>query len=210
MRPQSLIKLGILAVDIIVAGVFASNLAVDSAAKGKIYSSVELIPHRRIGLVLGCPKRVSDGRMNLFFIARVNAAAELYRQGKVDYLVASGDNRTPGDDEPEDLKHALVDRGVPAEKIYMDYAGISTHDSVVRARDVFGQTDFTVISQKFQNQRAIFIANHSKLDAIGFNAQEVFSGRTVAREALARAKAVLYVYAIHIRPLFVGWTSRRT
>jgi SanA protein len=194
VQSQSLIKLGMLAIDIFVAGVFASNLAVDSAAKGKTYSSIELIPPRQIGLVLGCPKRVSDGRMNLFFVARVDAAAELYRQGKVNYLVASGDNRTPGDDEPADIKQALIDRGVPAEKIYMDYAGFSTLDSIVRARDVFGQIAITVVSQEFQNQRAIFIANHSRLDAIGFNAQEVFSGKTVVREALARAKAVLGVY----------------
>jgi SanA protein len=199
--------IGLVIVDIVSAGALVAHLVVAGAARGKTYSDVGLIPHRRVGLVLGCPQRVSDGQLNLFFLARVKAAAELYRQGKVDYLLASGDHSTPGDDEPADLKSALISEGVPAEKIYVDYAGFRTLDSVVRARDVFGQTAITIVSQEFQNQRAVFIANHSRLDAIGFNAPEVFSGRTALRESLARVKAVLDVCCLApMRPRFVGAT----
>jgi SanA protein len=206
IRRRKLIGFGLVVVDIVVAGAFAANLVIARAAKGKTYSDIGLIPHRRAGLVLGCPKRVSDGRPNLFFLARVEAAAELYRQGKVDYLLASGDKSIPDDDEPADLKSALISRGVPAEKIFMDYAGFRTLDSVVRAKEVFGQTEITIISQEFQNQRAIFIANHSRLDAIGFNAPEVFSPRTVVRESLARVKALLDVYLLRVQPRFPGQT----
>ncbi|PYK92351.1 MAG: protein SanA [Verrucomicrobia bacterium] len=201
IRGRKLINFGLVAVDIVVAGAFAANIVITHAAKGKTYSDVTLIPHQRVGLVLGSPKRVADGRLNLFFLGRVKAAAELYRQGKVDYLLASGDNG-PGDDEPADLKSGLISQGVPAEKVYLDYAGFRTLDSVVRAKEVFGQTQITIISQEFQNQRAIFIANHSRLDAIGFNAPDVFSGRTVIRESLARVKAVLDVYLFHTQPRF--------
>lgn len=197
---------GLVAMDILIAGAFAANIVIARAAKGKTYSDVALIPHRRVGLVLGCPKRVSDGQLNLFFLARVKAAAELYERGKVDYLLASGDNSIPDDNEPADLKNALISQGVPAEKIYMDYAGFRTLDSVVRAKKVFGQTEITIISQEFQDQRAIFIANHSKVDAIGFNAPEVFSGTTLVRESLARMKAVLDVYLFRTRPRFMGQT----
>ncbi len=199
-----LIEFSLMAVFIVAAGTFAANTVVTVAAKGKTYSDVRMIPHRRVGLVLGCPKRVWDGRLNLFFLARAQAAAELYQQGKVDYLLVSGDNGTPSDDEPADLKAALSSRGVPGEKIYLDYAGFRTLDSVIRAKEVFGQTEITIISQEFQDQRAIFIANHSGLDAIGFNAPEVLSGRILVRESLARVKAVLDVYLFRMRPRFVG------
>ena len=153
--------------------------------------------------MLGCPQRLPDGRYNLFFEARVRAAADLYRQGKVDYLLASGDKSTPDDDEPADLKRDLMSQGVPGGKIYLDYAGFTTLDSVFRAKELFGGDEITIISQEFQNQRAIFIANHTGLDAIGFNADDVFTVKNVVRESLARVKAGLdiYVFRKRWRPL---------
>jgi SanA protein len=197
-RPK-LKTLSLLAVDFIVGAAFAANLVVVSAARNRTYSDVGRIPHRSLGLVLGCPIRVSDGRLNLFFLARVRAAAELYRQGKVDYLVATGDENTPEDDEPAELRSRLITEGVPIEKIFMDYAGFSTLDSVIRAKELFGQSRITIISQEFQNQRAIFIATHSGLDAIGFNAADVFSVRNVVRESLARVRAMVDVYLFRTR-----------
>lgn len=196
---RNVLIFGLLVVDFVVAVAFAANFAIASAAKNKTYSNIGRIPHRRVGLVLGCPEHLSDGRLNLFFQARVRAAADLYRQGKVDYLLASGDKSTPNDDEPADLKRELVSRGVPGEKIYLDYAGFSTLDSVFRAKDLLGRNEITIISQEFQNQRAIFIASHTGLDAIGFNADDVFSVRNVLRESLARVKAALDVYVFRKR-----------
>ena len=196
---RNVLIFGFVVVDFVVAGAFAANFAIASAARNKTYSDIGQIPHRRVGLVLGCPERLSDGRFNLFFQARVRAAAELYRQGKVDYLLASGDKSNPDDDEPADLKRELVSQGVPGEKIYLDYAGFSTLDSVFRAKDLFDRNQITVISQEFQNQRAIFFANHTGLDAIGFNADDVFTVRNVLRESLARVKAGLDVYVFRKR-----------
>lgn len=204
---RNVLIFGLVVADFVIAGAFAANLAINRAAKNKTYSDIGRIPHRRVGLVLGCPERLSDGRFNLFFQARVRAAAELYRQGKVDYLLASGDKSTPGDDEPADLKRELVRQGVPGEKIYLDYAGFSTLDSVFRAKDLFDGNEITIISQEFQNQRAIFIANHAGLDAIGFNADDVFSVRNVLRESLARVKAGLDVYVFRKRWRPLGQTA---
>jgi SanA protein len=204
---RSVLIFGLVVVDFVVAGAFVANFAISSAAKNKTYSDIGRIPHRRVGLVLGCPERLSDGRFNLFFQARVRAAAELYRQGKVDYLLASGDKSTPDDDEPGDLKRELVSQGVPGEKIYLDYAGFSTLDSVFRTRDLFDRNEITIISQEFQNQRAIFIANHTGVDAIGFNADDVFSVRNVLRESLARVKAWLDVYVFRKRWRPLGQTA---
>ena len=165
------------------------------------------VPHRRVGLVLGCPKRVFGGWPNPFFESRIAAAAELYHHGKVDYLVASGDNHLQGYDEPTDMKNALLDKGVPADRIYLDYAGLRTLDSVVRVKEIFGQGSVTIISQKFHIQRAIFLADHHGIDAIGFAAPDVaprYALKTLWREQFAKVKAVLDVYLLHKQPHFLG------
>jgi len=131
------------------------------------------VPHNRVGLVLGTSNRLRNGSPNPFFNYRIAAAVSLYRQKKIDYLVVSGDNSQKHYNEPEMMKTALVKRGVPANRIYMDYAGLRTLDSVVRCRKIFGQSRFTIISQAFHNQRALFIAQHYGLDAVGFNARDV-------------------------------------
>jgi SanA protein len=204
---RKLLKLAVAASVISAVATFAANRAVAKAAKGRTYSDLAAIPHRQVGLVLGCQKYSSGNRPNLFFQNRIAAAVELYRGGKVDYLLVSGDNHTRGYDETTDLRNALIEQGVPADKIYADYAGFRTLDSVVRAKEVFGQTEVTIISQQFHNQRAIFIANHRGLDAIAFNAPDVDSYEsfgTRVREQFARVKAVLDIYVLNKQPHFLG------
>src|SRR5581483_2312434 len=96
----------------------ASTLAVIRAARGKTYSDVAATPSRRVGLVLGTSPRLGNGDPNQFFEARMDAAARLFRAGKVQYLIVSGDNHTRGYDEPSEMKAALVARQIPADRIY--------------------------------------------------------------------------------------------
>ena len=190
-----------------VLSLIVAKIVIARAAKDKTYSDVSLVPHRRVGLVLGCPKRVFGGWSNPYFENRIAAAAELYHHRKIDYLVVSGDNHVQGYDEPTDMKNALVDKGVPSARIYLDYAGFRTLDSVVRVMEIFGQDKVTIISQEFHNQRAIFLADHHGIDTIGFNAPEVglrYGLRTVGREQFAKVKAVLDVYLLHKQPHFLG------
>ena len=177
------------------------------AAKSKTYSNVSQVPYRSVGLVLGCPKQVFGGYPNPFFENRIAAAAELLLNKKVDYLVVSGDNHVQSYDEPTDMRDALVEKGVPKDRIYLDYAGFRTLDSVVRVKEIFGQERVTIISQEFHNQRAIFLASHHGIDAIGFNAPEVaqrYAFKTHVREQFAKVKALLDVYAFHMQPHFLG------
>ncbi|WP_239027031.1 SanA/YdcF family protein [Geomonas oryzisoli] len=177
------------------------------ATAGLTYDSIEKIPHRRVGLLLGCSRMLSGGRANLFFAHRVEAAAELFRARKVDYLLVSGDNRRKEYNEAGDMREALIKAGVPAERIYCDYAGLRTLDSVIRAREVFCQDEITVISQRFHNERAIFIGMHNGIDAIGYNAADVDaynSFRTRCREQLARVRTVLDVCLLSTAPRFGG------
>ncbi len=191
----------------ILLAVMGAGVVIHSATKGRTYSDVTRIPHRRVGLLLGCSRMLSDGRKNLFFQTRVEAARKLFRSGKIEYLLVSGDNRTKGYNEASDMKASLIKAGVPADRIYCDYAGLRTLDSVVRARDIFCQKQVVIISQKFHNQRAIFIATHNGIDAIGFNAADVDaydSFKTRCREQFARVRTLLDVYLLKTKPRFLG------
>jgi SanA protein len=187
--------------------VIGAGFLIRQAAKGRMYSDISSIPFRRVGLVLGCSRTLSDGRPNVFYDYRINAAAQLFKEHKVEYFIVSGDNHVVGYDESTDMKESLVKAGVPANRIYCDYAGFRTLDSVVRAKEVFGQTNITVISQEFHNQRAIYIAQHRGMDAIGFNAQDADARtgfKTKVRDQLAQVMTVLDVCLLERHPKFLG------
>src|SRR5215813_943272 len=175
MLRKVLLILLLLAV-LIVASAMGTLALVRRASAGRLYSSTSQIPYRRVGLVLGCKKKMGDGTPNPFFDNRLRAATELFKAGKIDYFLVSGDNHVRGYDEATDMKDALLQAGVPPHRIYSDCAGFRTLDSIVRARDVFGIREMTVISKEFHNQRAIFLASHHGVDAIGYNAQDADLG----------------------------------
>ncbi len=186
--------------------IIVANYAVEKAAQNRIYSNIEQIPYNKVGLVLGTSKYLRNGQLNAYFYFRIKTAADLYKHHKIDYILVSGDNGNTNYNEPEDFKNALIELGVPANRIFLDFAGFRTLDSVVRAKEIFGQKKFTVISQKFHNERAVFLAKHFDIDAIGFNAKDVnsFGGlKTQLREYLARAKAVWDIFW-GVQPKFGG------
>ena len=106
-----------------------------------------LIKKNKVGLVLGTAKVLQNGRLNLYFKYRIEATVALYKEGKIEFVLVSGDNSVKGYDEPTDFKDELVKRGIPPEKIFLDYAGFRTLDSVIRAKEIFGQEQITIISQ---------------------------------------------------------------
>ncbi len=185
--------------------IFLSAALVERASKNKLYDSVEFIPHNRVGLLLGSAKAV-NGLINLYYKYRIEAYVELYQAGKIEFVLVSGDNGRVEYDESSDMKDDLVALGVPEEKIYLDYAGFRTLDSVVRAKEIFGQTELTIISQEFHNKRALFIARQKGIEAIGYNAKDVqgpYGIKTNLREKLARVKMVLDVLMAK-QPKYLG------
>ena len=159
-----------------------------------------------MGLLLGTGKLLSNGYENLYYRYRINAAADLWKAGKIKYLVISGDNSRKGYDEPSDMRADLMLLGVDSAAIYLDYAGFRTFDSIVRLREIFGQTKVTIISQLFHNQRAIYIAKREGIEAIGFNARDVsqkIGWRVKFREKLARVK-VFVDFVTGKKPKFLG------
>ena len=171
------------------------DIAVKATAHGRTYDNVSDIPHNRVGLLLGTNSTTPRGTHNYYYTHRINAAAELFHAGKVDYLLISGDNSSKHYDEPTMMRDSLLLHGVPADRIVLDYAGFRTLDSVVRAKEVFGQSSFTIISQKFHNERALVQARHYGIDAIAYNADDVILGypwvKVQCRERLARVKLYL-------------------
>lgn len=183
----------------------ADSLVVRNAAD-KIYYTAEDVPPNRVGLFLGTGKYLSNGNINLYYKFRIEAAVKLYKAGKIDYILVSGDNSTTEYDEPSTIKSDLISKGVPGDKIYLDYAGFRTLDSVVRSKEIFGQKSITVISQKFHNERAIYIARNNDMEAIGFNARDVnvsYGFKTQLREKLARVKMMIDL-AIGVEPKYLG------
>ncbi len=178
-----------------------------SDARHYTYDDVDAVPYNRVAVVLGTSKYLIGGSPNHYFKYRIKAAAELYNNGKVDYILVSGDNATVQYNEPRQMRRALIQAGIPASAIYSDYAGFRTLDSVVRAKEVFGQSRFTVVSQAFHNERAIFIARHFGIEAVGFNALDpsAYQGiRTRVREVGARLMGLLDLYVLDKGPKFLG------
>ena len=187
--------------------VLLCDLWVVISAQNHVFSELEKLPQKDVALVLGTSKTARSGRINLFFKYRMDAAAQLYRSGKVRHFILSGDNHIETYDEPSDMKAALVERGVPESAITLDYAGFRTLDSVVRCKDVFDQQQVIIVSQEFHNLRAVFIARSKGIDAVGFNARGLsrsYSIKTWLREYLARVKAVLDLYILRTQPKFLG------
>lgn len=143
---------------------------------------------------------------NTYFDNRIRAATDLYKSGKIQYIIVSGDNSTKDYNEPEDMQTALVQQGIPKDKIIPDHAGFRTLDSVIRAKEIFGQTQLVIISQKFHNERAVFLARKNGMKAFGYNAEDVnkYAGlKTNMREYLAKAK-VYWDLLFGVEPKFGG------
>ena len=120
-------------------------MLISFATTGMIYTNVDDVPVRKYGLLLGTSPGAQNS--NLFFNTRIEAAKILYEKGKIEYIIVSGDNSTSSYNEPLYMKTELERRGVPTDKIVMDYAGYRTLDSVLRAKEIFSLTDdITIIS----------------------------------------------------------------
>jgi SanA protein len=191
---------------LLVSITWLADRVIESKTNEFVYGSSKGIPQNKVGLLLGTSKYLKSGKPNQYFTYRIMAAVELYRARKIDYIVISGDNSQSDYNEPQDMKDELVALGIPENKIFLDFAGFRTYDSVIRIDKIFGQNKFTIISQEFHNRRAVYIGNRLGLQVIGYNARDVdaYNGfKTKLREKLARVK-VFIDFLIHKEPKFLG------
>lgn len=188
--------------------VLLCNWWIVRSTRQQIYFDISKLPSNDVALVLGTSKFVRSGKENLFFKYRMEATARLWKEGKIKYIILSGNNDSEYYNEPMDMRKALLKLGVPQDIMTLDYAGFRTFDSVVRCKEVFNQDKITIVSQNFHNARALYIGNHEGIEAIAFAAQDVpdgYSFRTLIREYMARPYAILDVYFIRPQPEKGNW-----
>lgn len=181
---------------LLVGVILTCNQIVVNSTKEKVFNDINSIKSAEVGLLLGTtPQTRIGGRKNMFFKYRIDAAEDLYNAGKIKYILISGDeNSLDGVNEPECMKDSLVARGIPKNVIFLDRKGFRTLDSVVRMSKVYGVRIFTIISQRFHNERALYLAEHLGLDVEdlqAYNAKEptsTMSMMTYIREYFARVK----------------------
>ncbi|MCB0402603.1 MAG: YdcF family protein [Flavobacteriales bacterium] len=207
MKRILLNKWTIILSSVLILFVVLSNVLIIQTTSDKIYEEVDQTPEKKIALILGTSRYTTWGGTNLYFKYRIRAAVDLYKNGKVKHILVSGDNSVSNYNEPREMRRALIAAGIPEHAVTLDYAGFRTLDSVVRCKEVFGQEDVIIISQRFHLERALFIAADYDMDAIGFAAQdppENYSFKTQFREYFAKTKAVIDLYVIHKEPKFLG------
>lgn len=192
-RLSKLAVAGGLAVVLLVAG---ANAFVLLGVEGESTGSVAAVPHAQVAIVPGALVQ-PDGRMSTMLADRVHRALDLWRAGKVDRILVSGDHGTWRYDEPDTMRKALVAAGVPPRHVFEDHAGFDTWATMVRARSIFGVRSAVVVTQGFHMPRALFLADAAGIDATGLTADLHPYGwqgeKSGMREVLSRVKAVVDV-----------------
>lgn len=200
------LKLSLISVVLLVVALFAIDRWVSYQTQDQLYFSADEVTSYDVAVVLGTSKYLGKV-LNEYYLHRINAAIELYQQDKVDNFLLSGDNAHRSYNEPWTMKRDLLRAEIPEERIYLDYAGFRTLDSVVRAKEIFDTDNFLIISQKFHCERALFIANYHNIQAkcLAVAGPSSHSGFKVRfREVFARVKAVLDLYITGEKPKFLG------
>jgi SanA protein len=177
---------------VMVAAVAALNVYV-AARAGEQTAEVAAVPHAQAAIVLGAGLN-RNGSMSGMLYDRVQQAIRLYRAGKVDRILVSGDHHRWGYDEPGTMRTALQRAGVPDRAIFTDHAGFDTWATMQRAVKVFGVRSAIVVTQGFHMDRALYLAHAAGLHATGLTADLRPYGRqgqiSTVRELFARVKAV--------------------
>lgn len=204
MRTKSIISV-LLVVLLPVAGIllfmFFIELHVNSFSENRIFDSIDSTPQMHVGLVPGTSKFTVRGTRNLYYQNRLDAAAMLFNKGIIKTIIVSGDTRDPFYNEPDRMKQDLIEMGIPEEKIMRDDEGNRTLNSVLNAKNVIDSDSILFISQKFHNQRALYLAAAHNIEMWAFNATDVSRRgglRTQIRERFARIKAVADVHFLNL------------
>ena len=168
-----------------------------------IYADIAALPLTQVALIPGAAI-LSNGNLSPVLKDRVDAAVRLYKAGKIEKILVSGDNSTLTYNEVNPVRNYLLTSGIPAEDIFLDHAGFDTYSSMYRARDIFQVSSITIVTQSFHLPRAIYVAHHLGIVAYGFNAD---SGRYLfknyVREWFADVKASIDI-AHHRKPKYTG------
>lgn len=174
---------------------WAAERRLHRMADAACFVDAAAVPPVDVALVLGTAPIGPQGGPNRYFVYRLDAAAALWKAGRARYFIVSGDGG-----ETDAMRAGLVERGVPRQVIYRDPMGYRTWDSVLRARDVFGQKRLVIVSQRFHVDRALFIARHEGLSAVGLAARDVDTPYSILTELRRYPSALRAYYDVWFRP----------
>ncbi len=200
-----LVAVSVLVVALALA-VLVPDLVMTRSARRHIVAGPQDAPAAEVAIVLGA-RVYPDGTPSPMLADRLATGVELYKVGKVDKLLMSGDHGTTTYDEVNVMLRYCLDRGVPDEDVFTDHAGFDTYDTMYRARDVFKVTDALVVTQDFHLPRAVYIARSLGLDATGVVADiQPYTNewRFALREWPARVKAFFQLHVTKPGPRFLG------
>jgi SanA protein len=163
------------------------------STQGEETDRVADVPRAQVAIVPGALVR-PDGKMSTMLADRVRGAVALWRAGKVDRILVSGDHHTWGYDEPDTMRKSLVRAGVPGRVIFEDHAGFDTWATMVRARSIFDVDSAVVVTQGFHMPRALYLAREAGIHATGLTSDlhpyGIQGTKSDLREVLSRVKAV--------------------
>jgi SanA protein len=201
----SLLVIGLV---VVLAGlaVLVPNLIITQGAKAYIVQTPEEAPHAQAAIILGA-RIWTDGSPMDMLRDRLETGVRLYEQGKVDKLLLSGEHDQVPYNQVDTMLEYVLGRGVPPEDVFTDNAGLSTYDTMYRARDVFQVESALIVTQDFHLSRAVYTARHLGLDAIGVVADlETYRdyAPNAAREILARVNAIIELHMTRPGPAESG------
>lgn len=183
------------------------NLIIFINGNRNTYKKVDEINEDYTAVVFGTTPKMLNGLPNSYYTYRIRGAVDLYKSGKINKILVSGDNRTFRYNEPKAMRESLEDRGVKREDIIEDFAGRDTYDSVIRARDIFGIKKPLYITQRFQADRALSIASWNNIEAKAFVVPETKNifvrTKIYSREYLARIK-LIFTLILNAEPDILG------
>lgn len=184
------------------------NVQVTSSTEDMIISAEEsLDKDADCILVLGAGVR-RDGSPSPMLEDRILTGMDLYNKGVSDRLIMSGDHSTKGYDEVNTMKRYAIEKGIPSEHVFMDHAGISTYDSIYRAKEIFQADKIIIVTQQYHLYRAIYTARALGIEAYGVSADiRVYAGQDLReiREKAARVKD-FFMAIFKPNPKFLGDT----
>lgn len=198
-KVKILIAIACLALVVILAG----PPVIIHSGKHQIYTKVKDVEETQVGIVFGAGV-LPNGKPTDMLRDRLDTAAELYENEKVQKIVVSGDNRVSHYNEPQAMYNYLIENDIPEEDIVRDYAGRRTYDTCYRAHEIFGIEKAILISQGYHLPRAIYLCQNFGVESAGLSAtRHSYPGETwfKTREIIALYRSILDIYIIKPVPV---------
>lgn len=195
-----LVKWLLIIVLVLIIGIpIGARIWITCRVQDRIYSDLNQVPKCHMAIVLGnqaLPGEIPSPKL----ASRCDKAIELYKAGKIDELLMTGDGRATSNNEPETMRNYAMSKGVPEKAVICDPLGMRTYDSVYRTRFIYGQKSVIVVTHAYHVPRTLFLAEAVELDAYGVSSDLPGEPRDQIRECMACVSALLDVYILHPKP----------